>query len=97
MADHGAPEYATAAGNDYEGHRSTYAFFTKATLVSTLGLISFMVAFAIGGVNGHWGLFTLGTLAAIAFTAVGLASKTGKPGLQFGLLGVLLLALIVTS
>lgn len=27
MADHGEVEYATATGNDYEEHESTYLFF----------------------------------------------------------------------
>ncbi|MDQ0511902.1 aa3-type cytochrome c oxidase subunit IV [Ancylobacter amanitiformis] len=97
MADHGTPEYATAAGNDYSEHEGTYHLFTKLTFVSTLSLINFMVSFAIGGANGHWGLFTLGTLASIAGAAVGLASADGKPKLQFGLLAVLTLALIITS
>jgi len=97
MADHGAPEYATADGNDYAEHQGTYQFFTKMTLVSTLALASFMVSFAIGGANGHWGLFTLGTLASVAVCAIGLASKDGKPKLLFGLLAVLVLALIVTT
>ncbi|MBS9476678.1 aa3-type cytochrome c oxidase subunit IV [Ancylobacter radicis] len=97
MADHGAPEYATADGNDYAAHKGTYQFFVKSTLVSTVSLCCFMIAFAIGGVNGHWGLFTLGTLASVAVAAVGLASDTGKPSLLFGLLGLLLLTLIVTS
>ncbi|MCC5654931.1 aa3-type cytochrome c oxidase subunit IV [Nostoc sp. XA013] len=97
MADHGVTEYAKADGNDYAEHRGTYHFFTKMTLVSTLALCSFMVSFAIGGANGHWGIFTIGTLASIAACAIGLASEDGKPKLQFALLGVLVLALIITS
>jgi hypothetical protein len=97
MADHGAPEYATAEGNDYAEHQGTYHFFTKMTLVSTLALASFMVSFAIGGANGHWGIFTIGTLASVAVTAIGLASQDGKPKLLFGLLAILVLALIITS
>ncbi|WAC27627.1 MULTISPECIES: aa3-type cytochrome c oxidase subunit IV [unclassified Ancylobacter] len=97
MADHGAPEYATATGNDYGAHKGTYHFFVKFTLVSTVALCCFMIAFAIGGVNGHWGLFTLGTLASCAVAAIGLASENGQPKLLFGLLGLLLLTLIITS
>lgn len=97
MADHGVTEYAKADGNDYAEHRGTYHFFTKMTLVSTLALCSFMVSFAIGGANGHWGIFTIGTLASVAACAIGLASDDGKPKLLFGLLGVLVLALIITS
>ncbi len=97
MADHGAPEYATADGNDYAEHDGTYKFFVKLTTVSTLALCTLMIALAIGGVNGHWGLFTLGTLGVVAFTAIGMASASGKPKLGFGLLAIMVLLLIVTS
>lgn len=97
MADHGTPEYATADGNDYSEHEGTYNFFVKLTLVGTLSVCSLMVALAIGGVNHHWGLFSLATLAIIVTTVIGLASETGKPGLVGGLLAALVLLLIVTS
>ncbi|QIB33180.1 aa3-type cytochrome c oxidase subunit IV [Ancylobacter pratisalsi] len=97
MADHGAPEYATADGNDYAEHTGTYHLFTKMALVSTVAVACFMVSLAIGGANGHWGLFTLGTLGSIAVTAIGLVSKDGKPKVLFGLLAVLTLVLILTS
>ncbi|CAA0101387.1 Uncharacterised protein [Starkeya nomas] len=97
MADHGVPEYATAEGNDYAEHEGTYEFFVKLTLVGTVALVCFMGSLAVGAVNGHWGLFTLGTLASIAVTAVGLASKDGKPKLLFGLLGLVVVAMILTS
>lgn len=29
MADHGAPKYSTATGNDYEQHEQTYEGFLK--------------------------------------------------------------------
>ncbi|MBS7541164.1 aa3-type cytochrome c oxidase subunit IV [Ancylobacter lacus] len=96
MASH-APEYATATGNDYAEHEGTYKFFVKMTLVSTLALASLMIALAIGAVNGHWGLFTLGVLAMLVTTAIGLVSENGRPALSGGLLAVLLLLLIVTS
>ena len=96
MADH-APEYATAAGNDYAEHNGTYEFFVKLTTVGTLAVVSLMVALAIGGVNGHWGLFTLGTLAVLVTTSIGLASQTGQPRLIGGVLVALVLVLILTS
>ena len=97
MADHGAPEYATAAGNDYAEHEGTYKFFAKMTFVTTVALCAFMIAFAIGGVNGHWGLFTFGTLATLVCTAIAMASETGKRGLMLGVLGFMVVLLIVTS
>ena len=97
MSDHGTPEYATADGNDYAEHDGTYKFFTKMTTVGTLSLCILMISLAIGGVNGHWGLFTLGTLATLVFTGIGMASTDGKPKLIGGLLAVMVLLLIVTS
>ncbi|MCS0497309.1 aa3-type cytochrome c oxidase subunit IV [Ancylobacter mangrovi] len=97
MADHGAPEYATADGNDYAEHTGTYHLFTKMTLVGTLGVACFMLSLALGGANGHWGLFTIGTLASVAVTAIGLASEDGKPKFLFGLLAILAFLLILTS
>ena len=97
MSDHGTPEYATADGNDYAEHDGTYNFFTKMTFVSTVALCAFMMAFAIGGVNGHWGLFTIGALATLVATGIGMASTDGKPKLIGGLLAVMVLLLIVTS
>ncbi|MCK0198384.1 aa3-type cytochrome c oxidase subunit IV [Ancylobacter sp. 6x-1] len=97
MADHGTPEYATATGNDYAAHQGTYKFFVKLTLVSTLALVGLMISLAIGGVNGHWGLSSLGVLALLVTTAIGFASDTGRPALVGGVLVVLLLLLVVTS
>jgi len=97
MSDHGAPEYATAAGNDYAEHDGTYKFFAKMTTVSTLALCTLMISLAIGGVNGHWGLFTIGALATLVATGIGMASTDGKPKLIGGLLAVMVLLLIVTS
>ena len=36
MADHGTVEYATATGNDYEAHESSYESFVHFTLVGIL-------------------------------------------------------------
>ena len=93
----GARKSATATGNYSAEHEGTSVFFVKLTLVGTLSLCSLMVALAIGGVNGHWAIFTVATLAIIAATAIGLASEKGKPGLIGGLLALLVLLLIVTS
>lgn len=97
MADHGTPEYATAEGNDYVEHEGTYAFFTRLTFVGTVSVVCLMILLAIGGVNGHWVLFTIGTLATLIATSVGLASKDGMPKMMLGLAGILVLLLIVTS
>ena len=97
MADHGAPQYATADGNDYAEHVGTYKFFTKLTLVGTLSLVGVMISLALGGAHGHWGLASLGTIASVVVCAIGLASDDGKPKILFGLVIALLFLLIVTS
>ena len=97
MADHGAPEYATATGNDYSEHEGTYKFFTKLTTVGTIASVCVVIALAIGGVNGYWSVFTIGILATLVATAIGLASESGKPALTGGVLVLLLIALVLTS
>jgi hypothetical protein len=54
MADHGTVEYATATGNDYPAHESTYDTFVKFAFVGTIHVINLMLGLAVGGVMGHW-------------------------------------------
>ncbi|MEP7031688.1 MAG: aa3-type cytochrome c oxidase subunit IV [Pseudolabrys sp.] len=54
MADHGTVEYATAPGNDYPAHESTYETFTHFTFVGIIHVINLMLGLAVGGVMGHW-------------------------------------------
>lgn len=39
MADHGAPKYSTAAGNDYEQHEATYEGFLMLVKYGSLAVI----------------------------------------------------------
>ncbi|HEX2513018.1 MAG TPA: aa3-type cytochrome c oxidase subunit IV, partial [Xanthobacteraceae bacterium] len=36
MAEHAAPEYATAPGNDYASHEGTYEAFVHMAFIGTL-------------------------------------------------------------
>ena len=76
MAEHAAPEYATAPGNDYMSHESTYERFVQMAFIGTLHVVSVVIGLAIGGVTGHWfvaaGIFFIATVAAIQ----GLMSKS---------------------
>lgn len=48
MADHGAPQYSTASGNDYEQHEQTYARFvtlTKWVLATAVIVLTLMFIF----------------------------------------------------
>ena len=50
MADHGKTEYATAEGNDYEAHESTYLMFlqmTKWLVISVVILLVLMAYFLV--------------------------------------------------
>ena len=54
MADHGTVEYATAAGNDYPAHESTYERFVQFTFVGIIQSSHLLFGLAVGGVMGHW-------------------------------------------
>lgn len=54
MADHGTVEYATATGNDYPAHESSYASFVNFTVVGILFCVNICFGLATGGVMGHW-------------------------------------------
>jgi hypothetical protein len=48
MADHGAPEYSTATGNDYAEHEAMYENFltiTKWTIIAVVIVLVFLWTF----------------------------------------------------
>jgi hypothetical protein len=47
MADHAEVEYATADGNDYEAHETTYRTFVKLTKWSVIFLVILLMLMAI--------------------------------------------------
>jgi hypothetical protein len=69
MAEHAAPEYATASGNDYAAHEHTYEAFVHMSFIGTLLVASIVVGLAIGATTGHWlvsfAVFVVATIAAI--------------------------------
>lgn len=69
MADHGTVEYATATGNDYPAHESTYERFIQFTFVGVIHVINLMLGLTVGGVLGHWfwalAVFIIAILGAI--------------------------------
>ena len=65
MADHGTVEYATATGNDYPAHESTYERFVHFTFVGIIFVINLLFGLAVGGVMGYWMLATPVFLIAI--------------------------------
>ncbi len=89
MAEHGEVEYATATGNDYGEHESTYAAFVKAAVVGTLFVVDVVLALGVGGVTDHW-LATLGLLILAILAGVwGLAGSSNIPGAVVLILGLL--------
>jgi hypothetical protein len=46
MADHGEVEYATATGNDYAEHESTYKFFVALAKWGTISVIILLALMA---------------------------------------------------
>jgi hypothetical protein len=95
MAEHGAPEYATAAGNDYATHEETYKGFTHLAFIGLIHVVNILIGLAIGGVKDHWGvagfIIVIGTIAAVQGFASG--SRTSS----FVALGVALAALALTA
>jgi hypothetical protein len=69
MAEHGAPEYSTAAGNDYAAHEDTYKSFIHLAFIGSIHVINIIIGLALGGVKDHWlwafGIFAVATIAAI--------------------------------
>jgi hypothetical protein len=95
MAEHAAPEYATAPGNDYASHEGTYEAFVHMAFIGTLHVASVLIGLAIGGVTGHWlvafGVFAVATVAAIQ----GFMSNTRTA--SYVALALSLLALALTA
>ena len=95
MAEHAAPEYATAPGNDYASHEGTYEAFVHMAFIGTLHVASVLIGLAIGGVTGHWlvafGVFAVATVAAIQ----GFMSNTRTA--SYVALALSLLALAMTA
>ena len=54
MADHGTVEYATATGNDYPSHETTYERFVLFTFVGIIHAVNLLLGLAVGGVMGDW-------------------------------------------
>jgi len=93
MAEHAAPEYTTAPGNDYASHESTYEGFVHMAFIGTLHVATILIGLAIGGVTGHWlvafGIFAIATIAAIQ----GFISKTRTASFVALVLALVALAL----
>lgn len=54
MAEHAAPEYATAPGNDYASHEGTYQAFVHMAFIGTVHVVNTVIGLAIGGVVHNW-------------------------------------------
>ena len=78
MADHAAPEYATATGNDYAEHEATYAMVMKLSKVATAAVVLIVISLAIGGAGGSWGLCGLGIVLAIVTGTISGMSEKGN-------------------
>jgi Bacterial aa3 type cytochrome c oxidase subunit IV len=93
MTEHAGPEYATAPGNDYALHESTYESFVHMAFIGALHVATILIVLAIGAVNGHWfvaaGIFMIAVGAAVQ----GLMSKSRTASYAVLVLAVVALAL----
>ena len=76
MADHGTVEYASATGNDYPAHESTYERFVQFTFVGIAHVVSVLFGLAVGGVMGQWFMALPIFILAIIGLVAGLLSGT---------------------
>mgnify|MGYP004536478007 CR=1 FL=1 len=88
MAEHGRTVYATAPGNDYAEHESTYSNVMKLTKVGTIIVIGVVVALGIFGTTGSTFWTAVGIVLSIVAGIIGSARNSGLPG---GLVTVFLL------
>lgn len=72
MAEHGKVEYATATGNDYAEHETTYLNVMKLTKVGTVAIIAGVISLGIWGTTGALGWTALGIVLSLVFLAYGL-------------------------
>ena len=91
MADHAEVEYATATGNDYAAHESSYANFLKLTEVTIVTVMSILIGLVLVGVKDAFLSGGLIIAAACVAGLVGAFTQLGwkAPGV------ILALALIV--
>jgi hypothetical protein len=87
MAEHGAPEYATAAGNDYPAHEQTYEGFIHLAVIGSIHVINTLLGLAAGGVNGNWliGLLIIFVVAPAAAIHGFLKGSRTSSYIAFGL------------
>jgi hypothetical protein len=80
MAEHGRTLYATAPGNDYAEHESTYTNVMKLAKVGTIIVIGVVVALGIFGTTGSTFWTAAGIVLSIVAGIVGSARNSGLPG-----------------
>lgn len=91
MADHTAPQYATAPlGNDYAEHEKTYRRIKKLAKVGIAAAVCILVAMTIGLVAGIAWIMVLGLVLTVIALILGLASPNGRVGPLVGSLIVML-------
>jgi hypothetical protein len=61
---------------DYSEHEKTYKGFVHFTEVGTVALIAIVLALAVGGVKHAWFTASIGTIATLVATGIGLAAPS---------------------
>jgi Bacterial aa3 type cytochrome c oxidase subunit IV len=92
MADHGTVEYATADGNDYPAHESSYERFVFFTFTGIIHVVNILLALAVGGVMGHWALMVVVLIIAVGGGVSGLLSGSKSPSYVAFVLNLLIFA-----
>lgn len=96
MADHAAPEYATAPGNDYVTHEATYRGFVHLAFIGSVHVINTVIGLAIGGVVGNWWV-AIPIIFLIAPAAAIQGFMSGTNTSSYVALAISALALLLTA
>jgi hypothetical protein len=75
MADHGAPVYSTAKGNDYPAHENTYEGVMALSKIGTASVIAILVCMYVGLIAHASFASIVGAFLVTAATVIGLFSK----------------------
>jgi hypothetical protein len=75
MADHGAPVYSTAKGNDYPAHEGTYKGVMAFAKVSAVSVIAVLVCMYVGLIAHASFASLVGALLVTVTTMIGMLSS----------------------
>ncbi|OCC00295.1 hypothetical protein BA190_34780 [Labrys sp. WJW] len=86
----------TMTAHDFSDHKNTYEGFLRFSAIGMAWTLGIVVALAIGGTSGRWGICSIIAILSTIATVFGMAVKSWswKPGALVLILGLLILLLL---